>query len=212
MSCCWQTIQIRPSQHSRFYAVLFFTSLGVCDNIFSHIRAGSLFSSVSYFNLVYLLISFHQIPMVTFGGVGWSVVCFFFLNFFSFFPPSHANVDRCEFFGKHTHPKLPHHHKRHTPPLNMSITTIAAVIIYAAAKLSPPPEIRRLNISAAYPSPPPQLHLCHSRYIAVVTPMSSPLRLSHCNRRAATAILPPLPLLQYLPTPTNYHHPHKSAA
>ena len=149
--------------------------------------------------------------MVTVGGVGWSVICFFF-ELFYFFPPSHANVDRCGFFGKHIHPKLPHNHKRHTPPLNISITTIAAVIIYAVAKLSPPPEICRLNISAAYPSPPPQLHLRHSGSIAVATPISSPLLLSHCNRRAATLILTLLPLLQSLLTPTNYHHPNKSAA
>ena len=93
-------------------------------------------------------------------------------------------------------------------------TTTAAEIPVAADKLSPPPEILRINIDAVDPSPLLRLHICHRGYIAVAAPLPLSFCSPSCNfcRRTATTIQIPLTPLQSLLPPTNYHHPRIPAA
>ena len=100
--------------------------------------------------------------------------------------PSHDNGDNFNFLEITLPPKLPHHYKLQTPPLHITTTTTATVIPTAAAKLSPPPAIHRLNISAADPSPPPRLYIYYHSFIAISAPLSSLLRPLHINFHMTT--------------------------
>ena len=148
-------------------------------------------------------------PTVTVGGVGWSVLPFFFVTAQSLPPWIYRRRCTAVFTIATAAPQmLPPRRNHHTT------TTTSVTIPTASAQLLPPPEIHRFNIVAAAPSPLLQLHLFHRGSIVIALPLSLTLHSPCCNcrRRFATAIFPPLPLLKSLTSPLNYHHPLPSAA
>ena len=114
-------------------------------------------------------------PTVTFGGVGYSVVPLLFeLCSFNLLQ-SHANGDRCEFFGKHTHPKLPHHHKKKHPTTQSCYHHNLHRNICRCHQIIPTPQQPATYIL------PPHLHCCCRGFIFVTADLlPSPHRCPHC--------------------------------
>ena len=137
-------------------------------------------------------------PTVTFGGVGYSVVPLLFeLCSFNLLQ-SHANGDRCEFFGKHTHPKLPHHHKKKHPTTQSCYHHNLHRNICRCHQIIPTPGnlpltyCRHISIAAAVALSLSLRIYCRLR-TAVLTVVSAAPLLPRCNCHTTTANSVPQP-------------------